>query len=488
MAESLTSKTIQALSWSLVESASVRGVRLVIGILLARLLLPEQFGLVAMLTIFVAVAQSFLDGGFGAALIQKRETTQVDTCSVFYFNIMVGVAAAGLLCLAAPRIAAFYNQPLLTPLMRALSLTIVINSFGLIQNTILIKQINFKTQTKVNLSASLLSGVVGITMALHGFGVWSLAVQQICSTLLGTIFLWFFNSWRPALIFSLGALREMFGFGSRILASSLLNTIFENMYLVVIGKLFSPIDLGFYTRASTFQELPSQTLSAMVGRVTFPVFATIQGDTAGLKRGTKKALVALALVNFPMMVGLAVIARPLVLVLLTDRWAESIPYLQLLTFLGLLYPLHVINLNLLQALGRSKLLLRLEIVKKALIVVNIAVTWRWGISGMIYGMMAMSLISYYLNCHYTGVLIGYPMREQLHDILPYLGVALLMGIVVSAAGFLRFSNDWSKLLVQIFTGILAYVVTCRLLRLTAFMEICRGGWGGLPFLRPKVAG
>jgi O-antigen/teichoic acid export membrane protein len=177
----------------------------------------------------------------------------------------------------------------------------------------------------------------------------------------------------------------------------------------------------------------------------------------------------------------------LVLVLLTERWAESIPYLQLLTFLGLLYPLHVINLNLLQALGRSNLLLRLEIIKKALIVINIAITWRWGIFGMIYGMMAVSLISYYLNCHYTGVLVDYPIREQLHDMLPYLFVALLMGILVSATGLLRYPNDWCRLLVQISIGILAYVVTCRLFRLASFMEICRGGWGALPFLKRGMA-
>jgi len=481
MSQSLTSRTVQALSWSFVESASVRGIRLFFGIVLARLLSPEQFGLVAMLTIFVAVAQSFLDSGFGAALIQKQDTTHLDTCSVFYFNIVMGMAVAGFLCLTAPYIAAFYSQPLLTPLMRVLSLTIVINSFGLIQNTILTKEIDFKTQTKVNVMASLLSGVVGVTMALRGFGIWSLAGQQICSTLSGTILLWFFNSWRPALIFSLEALKKMFGFGSRILASGLLNTVFDNIYLVAIGKLFSPVDLGFYTRASLFQEVPSQTVSAMVGRVTFPVLASIQSDTAGLKRGTRKALIAVALVNFPMMVGLAVIARPLILVLLTDRWAESISYLQLLTFLGLLYPLHVINLSLLQALGRSKLLLRLEIVKKALIVINIAVTCRWGLSGMIYGMMAMSLISYYLNCYYTGVLIGYPFWEQLRDVLPSLFVALIMGIVVSVTGLLGFPNDWIRLLVQIFVGVLAYAATCRLLRLRAFMEILRETCDALPF-------
>jgi O-antigen/teichoic acid export membrane protein len=488
MQNSLKQKTINALSWSFLEAVALQGVRFIIGIVLARLLFPEQFGLIGMLTIFMAVAQSFLDSGFGAALIQKRDARQAGRCSSFYFNIAVGLAAAGLLCLVAPWIATFYNQPILTPLMRVLSLTIVINSFGLIQSTILVKQINFKTQTKISLIASLASGGIGVAMAFKGFGVWSLAVQQVFSSLFGTMLLWFFSSWRPALIFSLKSLREMFGFGSRLLASGLLDQIFQNIYPVVIGKLFSPTDLGYFTRANSLQQLPSQTLSGMVGRVTFPVFSTIQDDPSRLKRGVKKALTALVLVNFPMMIGLAVIARPLVLVLLTEKWAESIIYLQLLCLLGMLYPLHVINLELLKALGRSELFLRLEIIKKVLIVINIAITWRWGISAMIYGMIVTSIISYYLNSYYTGVLIGYPIWEQLRDLFSYLIMAVLMGMLVYAAGLLSFPNHWSMLLVQIAFGIVIYVSLCRVFRLKAFMEVWKMGWNKMPFLRAGTTG
>lgn len=483
---SLKQKTIHALFWSFFESAGLQSVRFVVGIVLARLLFPAQFGLIGMLMIFMAVAQSFLDSGFGAALIQKREATLTDTCSIFYFNIGVGLAAAGLLCMVAPWIAVFYNQPILTPLTRALSLTIVINSFGLIQNTILTKQVDFKTQAKVSLIASALSGIIGVSMAATGFGVWSLAVQQISSTFFRTVFLWLLNGWRPAPIFSLKSLREMFGFGSRLLASGLLNQIFDNIYLLVIGKLFSATDLGFFTRAQTLREVPSKTLSEMVGRVTFPVFSTIQDDPARLKKGMKKALTTLVLVNFPMMIGLAVIARPLVLVLLTEKWTESIPYLQLLCLVGLLFPLHVINLNLLQALGRSELFLRLEIIKKILIVINIAVTVRWGISAMIYGMIGTSIISYYLNSYYTGVLIGYPIREQLRDLFPYLILAVVMGIAVYAAGLLPFPNHWSILLLQMPLGIVIYVCLCQLFRLPAFVEIWQTWWRKTVFLKMRT--
>ena len=267
MADSLRIKTLHALSWSLLESVGLRGSQFVIGIILARLLVPEQFGLIGMVTIFMAVARSFLDSGFGAALIRRRATSQTDICSIFYFNIVVGLAAAGLLCLVAPWIAAFYNQPILTPITRALSLTIVINSFGLIQNAILTKQINFKTLTKVGLTAGLLSGVIGIIFAVGGFGVWSLVVQQICGSFFGTICLWSLNSWRPALVFSLKSLQEMFGFGSRLLVSGLLNQIFDNIYLLVIGKLFSAIDLGFFTRAKTLgrPSLPNVVVDGRAG-------------------------------------------------------------------------------------------------------------------------------------------------------------------------------------------------------------------------------
>jgi O-antigen/teichoic acid export membrane protein len=388
----------------------------------------------------------------------------------------VGLAAAGFLCLVAPWIAAFYKQPILTPLTRAMSLTIVINSFGMIQGTILSREIDFKTQTKVGLIAGVLSGIIGVALAAGGFGVWSLVVQQISNAFFRTASLWFYNTWRPSLIFSFNALREMFGFGSRLLFTGLLNQIFDNIYLVVIGRLFSAADLGYFTRAKTLNDLPSQTLGGMVGRVTFPVHSQIQDDQARLKRGLKKALTTLVLVNFPMMTGLAVIAHPLVLVLLTDKWSASVFYLQLLCVAGLLFPLHLMNLNVLLALGRSDVIFRLEIVKKVLIAINIAVTWRWGISAMIYGMIINSIIAYYLNSYYSGVLINYPVSEQVFDLFPYLIVSVLMGIVVYAAGLLQYSGYWSLLLVQITIGIVVYVSLCRVFRLTAFMEVWQGAW------------
>lgn len=471
MSGSLQYMTVRALLWSFLQSGAQLGLQFVAGIILARLLFPEQFGLIGMLTIFIAVSQVFLDSGFGAALIQKRDVTQTDTCSVFYFNILVGLGGAGLLGLVAPWVAAFYNQPILTPLMRALSLTLVINSFGMIQKSLLAKQINFKTQAKVGLIAGFLSGTVGITLAVLNFGVWSLVAQQVSVAFVSTVCLWAFSPWRPGWVFSFKALGKMYGFGSRLLFANVLNQIFDNIHLLVIGKLFSVTDLGLFTRAKTLNDLPSQTLSEMVARVMFPVFSTIQDDPARLKRGLKKALTSLGLVNFPMMIGLAVVAHSLVLVLLTDKWTPCVQYLQLLCVGGVLYPLHVMNLNVLQAIGRSDLFLRLEIIKKVLIVVSITLTWRWGISAMIGGMIGVSIISCYLNSYYSGVLVNYPITEQVTDLLPYLIASVLMGGAVFATGLLAFSNQWSLLLAQLAVGSIVYVCLCRAFRLTAFMEV-----------------
>jgi teichuronic acid exporter len=471
--DSLKHKTINAISWSFVETIGLQLIQFIISIILARLLFPEQFGLIGMLTIFMAIAETFLNSGFGSALIQKRNPSQIDICSVFYFNIIIGIFMVALMFVTAPWIAAFYKQQMLSPLLRALSLIILINSFGLIQITIITKNINFKILTKVNIISTLFSGLIGVILAVNDYGVWSLAIQQITRSFLSTILLWILNSWRPTMDFSFKALKDMFRFGSRMLASGLLYQTFENIYLLIIGKLFSAADLGYFTRAQTLQQLPSNTLAVMVARVTFPVFSTIQDDHERLKKGMKKALTSLALINFPIMIGLSLISRPLIIILFTDKWIESVPYIQLLCFLGLLLPMHVLNLDVLQALGKSNLFLRLEVIKKVLIVLNIIITWRWGISAMIYGMIVTSVISYYLNSYYNKKLIKYGISEQLFDLIPYFIVSVLMGFCVYLVGLIQISSHLLLIICQIISGIFVYAIICYLFRLSAFMDLLK---------------
>jgi teichuronic acid exporter len=487
MADSLKSKALRAVSWTFLEAVGVRGTQFIVGIVLARLLLPEQFGLIGMLTVFMAVAQSLLDSGFGAALIQKREVAFVDTCSIFYFNIVVGFVAAGLLCLAAPWIAAFYDQPILTPLTRAMSAIIVINSFGLVQNTLLTKELNFRAMTKISLIGSVLSGIAGIAAAAAGLGVWSLVVQQLSNASLHTLLLWLVSPWRPARVFSRQSLRGMFGFGSRVMASALLDTLFSQIYSLTIGKLFSATHLGYFTRAQKMQELPTLTLSWTVGRVTFPVFSSIQDDRARVKRGLRKVLTSLAFLNFPVTVGILMTARPLVLVLLTDKWAPCIPYLRLLCFAGLLFPMNWFNMNVLYAIGRSDLCFRLELIKKTLIVINIAIMWRWGIEALIWGQVVVSILSYGFNSYYNGVLIGYPIWEQVRDLAPYVVPTVVMGVGVYLVGHIPWSSEWLLLLVQMGTGVALCLGSSRLLRLPEFLEMWQTGWRKLSSLRVSAA-
>ena len=471
MSDGLKNKTLHAFFWSFLERIGQQGIQFILSIILARLLLPEQFGLIAMLWIFMAIAQSFINSGFGQALIQKKNVTHIDECSIFYFNILVGFLAAGLLCLAAPWIADFYNQPLLVLLTCTLSLNLIINAFGLVQTTLLTKHIDFKTQLKVSVIATAISGMISVSMALNGFGVWSLVAQSLSSNLFRTVLLWFFNAWRPSLTFSFVSLRGMFAFGSRLLASGLLETVFQNIYLVVIGKLFSPAGLGFYSRAKGLQQLPVSNISTIISQVTFPVFSSVQDDKPRLKRGVRKALTMLVMINFPMMIGLAIVAEPLVLLLLTEKWAPCIPYLQLLCVVGMLYPLHVINLNVLMAQGRSDLFFRLEILKKILIIIAIAVTYRWSITAMIYGQIVTSCLAYLLNSYYTGKMLDYPITEQIWDLMPSLTLASIMGGGVYALHYTPIDNQSALLLVQIVTGIVLYTLLCYIFRLSSFMEV-----------------
>lgn len=473
MASALKLKTIRAVIWSFVEALGLRSVQFFVGIILARLLLPEQFGLIGMLMVFTAVAQTFLDSGFGAALIQKQEITEKDINSIFYFNIFTGIVVVTCLFALSPFVAAFYNQPVLSPLLKLISLTLFINAFGLIQNVLMIKAIDFKTQTKVTCIASVSSGIIGISMAYQGCGVWSLAGQQISDSIFRTILLWVFNRWRPAWIFSFQSLQELFHFGSKLLASNLLFTFFDNIYLIVIGKLFPLADLGNFTMAKELQRVPTTTLPRVVGRVTFPVFSTIQDDPERIKRGVKKTLTVLVSIHFPIMLGLAVVSRPLVLVLLTEKWAPCIPYLQLLCLVGIMYPMHLINLNVLQAMGQSNLFLRLEVIKKILIVFNILITYRWGISAMIGGQIVTSLLGYYLNAYYNKKLIDYSIFEQIVDLYPYLLAAVFMAISIYSLVFLPISNPLLLLFCQSATGAVVYLTICQFYKLSVYTEIKR---------------
>ena len=462
----------------MIESVGSQGTRFIIGIVLARLLLPEMFGLISMLLIFITLGEIFVDSGFGVALIQKHNVTDLDICSVFYFNILIGFTAAILFFFTAPIIAAFYKQPLLTSMARCLSVIFIINSFGMIQINLLVKKIDFKSQAKLVTITNISSGFAGIAFAFMGYGVWSLVIQQISAAVIRNLLYWFYSDWRPRLLFSTRALQGMMKFGLSMLANGILNRTTESIYYTVIGKLFLASELGFFSRAMQLQSFPSATISMLVGRVTFPVLTKIQYEADIFKAGLRKTLTMLAFINFPLMIGMIAIAKPLIFVLLTDKWAASIPYLQLLSVVGLILPMEWIRQQAIQAVGHPNLTLRIEIYKKTVLLFSLAIMWYWGIYGIIIGMIIASILSLCLSIKYTAKLTQYSVKQQIDDMSPYFALSVLMGVVVFITGYFLIDADpLYQLGIQVFVGTIFYLGTARILRLSSLItikeEICQ---------------
>jgi O-antigen/teichoic acid export membrane protein len=470
---SLTARTLGALRWSALLTVGEQGMRVLVSLIIARLLLPEEYGLTAMILVFVGIAEVLISSGFARAIIQSREPSHLELCSVFYFNIAVALVCAGLLAAGGPLIAAFYHLPILAPLAAVMSIDLVISAFGLVQNTLLTKRLDFKAQFWAKLAGTVSSGVVGIGMAWQGCGVWSLVGQCLVANGVMVGCYWLGANWRPSLAFKFYALKPMFSFGSKLLASSLLDVFFRNIYLIVIGKAFSAADLGLYTRAQQLQQIPVDNICTITDRVMFSSFASIQHDKQHLRRALRKSITALSMIVFPAMVGLAAVAKPLVLVVLTAKWAGCIPFLQWLCAGGALFPMQMINLSALTAQGRSDLFLRLEVIKKCVLIVAVAVTWQWGIMVMIYGQIAAMLVCYFLNSYYTDKFLDYGLVAQLKDMIPYGFSSLVMGGVLCVIQAGNWNSNLLLLVVQVFTGAAVYLVLCRLLSLGAFMELWR---------------
>jgi teichuronic acid exporter len=449
---SLKQKTVSGLMWSFIENLANQGTNFIIGIVLARLLAPRDFGLIGMITIFIAISQSFIDSGFSQALIRKKDCTQADYSTVFYFNLLAGIAFYLLLFFSAGAISVFFREPQLTLLVRVLGINLIINALSIIQITQLTKRIDFKLQTRITVLFSIGSGVISIWMALNGFGVWSLVAKSLSQYALQSFFLWFWNGWRPSWLFDKKSFKEMFAFGAKLLASGLIDTAFKNIYYLVIGKYFSAVELGYYARADQFQNLPSQNLTGIIQRVSYPVLASIQEDVAKLKAAYKKLIRSTMLLSFVFMIGMAAVAKPLVITLIGTKWLPCVIYLQLLCFVGMLYPLHALNLNMLKLQGRSDLFLRLEIIKKAIFIPMIIIGVIGGIKILILGMLFASVFAYFLNSFWSGKLIGYSSLEQLRDIFPSFLLASAMGLAAFTAGMVLKTAPWLTLLIQTAVG------------------------------------
>lgn len=455
MSDSLRSKTVKGVVWSSIERFSTQGVQFLIMIIMARLLTPKDYGLIGMLAIFLAVAQSLIDSGFSQALIRKQNRTDVDNSTVFYFNIVVSSVLYLILFIAAPFVADFYNQPELTSVMRIVCLGVILNSLAVVQRALLTVRIDFKTQAKASLSAAVISGCIGIVLAYCGFGVWSLVVQQLLNLSVNTLLLWIFSKWRPIAVFSWKSFHELFAFGSKMLASGLLDTLYRNIYPIVIGKLFSASSLGHYTRAQHFSEFPSSNVTGIIQRVTYPILCGIQDETERLEAVYRKFLKLSAFIIFPLMIGMSAVARPFIDIVLGKQWGFCGQLLQIICFAMMWYPIHAINLNLLQVKGRSDLFLRLEIIKKILGITVLCITAPFGLVVMCYGQIFNSIVALVINTYYTGKLINVGFIRQMKDLLPTILLSLTMfGAILLVNGFIEVNMH--RLVIGVLVGIIVY--------------------------------
>ena len=424
MSESLKDKTVKGIGWSAIDNISSYAVTFVVGLILARLLTPDDYGLIGIITIFTAICGCFINAGFGTALIRKKDATEADFCTVFVCNLIMSIALYWILFLLAPYIASYFRREELVPLVRVTSLSMIISAFSIVQSTRLTKRIDFKSQTMITISSAIVRSVVGLAMAFSGFGVWSIVGQSLSGSITSTILLCYVNKWIPRLRFSKESFRYLFGFGSKLLISDIITTIWNQVYNVVIGRYYQPATLGQYTRAKMFDGLLSSNLTVVIQRVTFPVLSELQDDKVRLKSGYRRVIRATMLISCWGSLMIAAVAKPMIIVLVVDQWIEASYYLQIILFSTMLFPLHSINLNMLLVLGRSDLFLKLEIYKKTIAVIPIVLGIFIGIYWMLISSVIVGVIHYYINAYYSGKLLGYTFIDQVKDIMPSFLISL----------------------------------------------------------------
>jgi len=456
--------------WSAIERFSVQAVQFIFQIILARLLSPSDYGLIAMLAIFMAIAQAFIDSGFTNALIKKLDRTDKDFSTIFYFNLFISIVIYILLYLGAPFIAKFYRTSELTDITRVYMLSLPIIALGAIQRTQFTIKVNFRDQAIASFSGALAGGIVGIILARQQYGAWALVGSALATNVVTTIIFWIRSTWRPRWEFSIVSLRTMFSFGSKLLFSGLLDTAYRNLYQFVIGRRFSKQDLGYYSRADQFAQFPSSNITGIMQRVTYPILCTIADDDEKLLAAYRQYIKLAAYIIFPLMIGLAAIAKPLINVVLGQKWQFASIILQILCFSYLWYPIHAINLNLLMVKGRSDLFLRVEIIKKIVGICILLIVMNFSVELMAIGNIASSFIALFINTYYTKKMIGYGIRDQVKDILPCL--ILSIGSCVPAFVLSQlFPNNGLIMLFSIILAVGIYVLISNVMKIDEFVQV-----------------
>ena len=440
---------MSSMIWTFSQQFGTQLITFAVSVILARLLLPSDFGTIAMFTVVMSVASSLVDGGMSSSLIRSAEVDDRDLSTVFWFNLGVAVAMYIIIFVAAPLIADFYKVEILTPVIRVYSLSIIIGSLTAVQGTRFTKAMDFKTLFKIQLPSLIIGAVSGVVMAYSGFGIWSLVFYPIIQSVVGGIQLWFYSKWKPLLIFDQAKFKEHFGFGYKMTLSGLLETVFNNIYTILIGKYFSSAQLGYYNRADNLKQLPVSNLSAALNKVTFPLFAKLRDNDIKLKEVYQKLMKLVIFVIAPVLFLMMVVAEPMIRFLLTEKWLPAVPYLQVLVLSGILYPIHAYNLNILKVKGRSDLFLKLEFWKKVLQILTLLISVPFGVIGIVWGQVIFSVVAFFINTHYTGKMLKYGSMHQILDLMPIISLSGGIALIIYFSDHFYFHNwvDLPRLLV-----------------------------------------
>lgn len=466
----LKEKAVKGVGWTAISNISSHAITFVVSIVLARLLSPEDYGLIGIIAIFVTVCDTITNSGFGSAIIRKKGATEDDYNTVFIFNLILSILLYIILFFCAPYISIFFDRIELTPLIRISSLTIIIRALSLTQQLQLTKKIDFKTQTKISILSAITSGILGILLALLGTGVWALVVQQLSYRVITTICLFLTNKWIPKLFFSKNSFKELFGYGWKILVAHLINRIWKELYQLVVGKFFSPATLGQYTRGKQFAQLFSSNLTDVVQRVTFPTLSEIQDEPKRMIVAYRKMIKVTMFISTIGMFTLGAISDPLLFCLIGPKWHEAATYLPYICINMSLYPLHAINLNMLAVQGRSDILLILEIIKKIIGIIPLTVCIFWGIKAMLIMGIGTGIINFFLNTFYTGRDLGYTSWMQIKDVLPSFSIAI---VIATSVYFLKYipMTPFIILPIQIVLSLLVGFFICNKRKPEEYLEI-----------------
>ena len=476
MAESLKNKTVYGVGWSAADAFLGQGVTFLVGVVLARILTPSEYGLIGIVLIFTAVLSGVVDSGFSTALIRKNDTTNDDYNTMFITNMAMSFLVYTLLFFCSPLISLFFHRPELTEITRVTGLILIFQALSITQVTILTKRIDFKTKTKASFVSALSSGIIGIVMAYTGFGVWALVGQQLSNKLIYSMCLWILNKWWPSFRFNFSSFKYMWGFGWKMMLAGLLNNIWAQLYQVVVGRCYSPATLGQYSRSKEYASLFSSNFTNIVQRVTFPALSEIQDDKERMVAAYRRIIKTCMFITAVLLISLGAVAEPFIYCLIGPQWHEAATYLPLICLSLSLYPLHAINLNMLQVMGRSDIILYLEIVKKVLAIVPLLLGIFVNIYWMLIGSILFGVVCIFLNTYYSGKKLGYTSWMQIKDIVPSYFVALIIALSVYFLKNLPFSY-YVILPIQIVVGVFVGYLVCRILKLEEYKELIQIGKG-----------